>query len=689
MEFKTLLLICWRRKWIILGTFVLTAGLIIGGNWLRPKVYQTTAQLLIKETTGASSLLSELGFKNLTPANQQGETSLESHITLLQSAPVLKEVISKLQLKDREGNWLTSDDLLNPTLLLSKFLPTPYISIEQAEDSTAIINIVAEDTDPETAAQLANTLAKVYIQRDQSLKRADYTNVSTFISNQIKHIKREYRDLLQEIKTFRQKNELASLDQEVSKVIEKNWDLLGNKEETINQVVELRAKIEILKQQLARAKETSNRAMNKSPLVQKLREQLTDLKLELASELVDKQPSHPDILAIKKKMSETEQELTLALQNFSTTSEELENNEQSLAGLEKKLLQIDTQIRKNKQYLQSLPQKLMSKSELDLRYELIQERYSKMLEYSYLIGIAKNLTLSNVVLVTPAPIPSLDKPESPKKILSLVLGTFLGIFLGIFTGLFAEYLDDSIKTPEDAKSYDRTFLGSIPFFKRKQSKLINRLDPKDPMAESFRTIKNAIKFVSLDAPVKRFVLSSVAQGDGKTLTCVNLGISFAREGKRVIIVDLDLRLPSVHKMFEQDNSSGLTTILAGEQGLADCLRSTGIENLSFLPTGPLPPDPGSLIETDKLKQLLGTINQTFDVVLIDCPPIFIAADALYLGQQADMLLFILNSGQSKKEMFSQALQVIDQARITRTGIILNKFKAKREGYHYYYYYQKY
>ena len=223
--------------------------------------------------------------------------------------------------------------------------------------------------------------------------------------------------------------------------------------------------------------------------------------------------------------------------------------------------------------------------------------YENLLEYIVEIGIAEAMTLSDIKLVEAATIP--DEPDFPKKLLNYIAGVFLGLFWGLVLAFFVEYIDNTVKLPDDIKHIKPlTYLGTIPASKQiKQLKLISNMEPTAHMVEVYRTLKNSIKYASVDKPIKSIVVTSSIEGEGKSTVASNLAITMSMESKRTIIVDFDLRKPVLHKLFNINNTIGVTSVLVEGYRLEDAIVQTGVKGLSILPSGPIPPDPSRLIES--------------------------------------------------------------------------------------------
>ena len=691
MELKIIWEIILRRKWIIIQAFLIISLTAIIGSLLLPPVYETSAKVYAKTSDTASSLLASIGLQGVMTGGKK-DVETETRMELAIVNPVLEEVISRLQLRTKNGTLMKPSELKKSKFIVSSIFPQSYVELVIVED-TDLIKITAQSSDADEAAMIANTLAGVYIEHNLGEMKEEYRSARGFIEDQIKLTKSDYFNVLNEIKQFKLAEDTVDLETETRVAIEAMADLMKKKEDNIIDISDTRAKIETLNTQLSKQSETvvSSSAISENPQIEMLKKTLADLELELAGMMTEKRPDHPDVAAINEKIARTRAELKTEIGIFQETSTTVQNFERELAALEAQRKNIDTNIKSHVSLLRAMPHKVFRESQLELKYNVSQDLYSSLLENLYQIGIAEAMAISNIRLVEPAIAPKIDKPESPKKVLNGIMGIFLGLMFGFGLGLFVDYLDDTIKTPEEAKDQGLPFLGSVPKFRRNDDPIISQRDPKDPISEAYRTIRNSLKFASTDKPLNGLLIMSSIDGEGKTITMVNLGISTAREGKSVLLVDTDLRKPRLHKVFGVSNSIGITSILAKDANPADVIKKTDITGLSLLASGPIPPDPALIIESTKMKELIKNFAEQYDIIILDSPPILLANDSVMMAGYVDSSIMIMESGRTSNKVFAHAKEILMRANVEPIGVILNKLKIGTSGYHYYYYksgYQK-
>lgn len=687
MELRKIWEIIWRRKWIIIQAFFIISFTAILGSFIITPVYETSAKVLIETSDTTSSLLASIGLSDLSSLITAGsETEMETNIALSTVDPLLENVILRLQVRTRDGNLMKPDELQKSIFIISTIFPRPNVQIDQVED-TDLIEIKAMSSDPEEAAMIANTLAEAYTEENLKQRKEEYTKARMFIEDQVKVVKADYLHALEEIKEFMIREKTVHLETETKAAIEKMAELMKEKEDNIIDISETRAKMKTLKAQLSRGSETavSSSAISENPQIEVLKKTLSDLALKLAGELTEKRPDHLDIITVKQKIRKAREELRKEVDIFRKSSKDLEHLERELAALEVHLKGVNVDIHKYLSLLYTIPEKAFAQSQLELRLNASQELYGSLLEYLYQIGVAGAMTLSDIRMVEVATEPDIDTPKSPNKVLNGIMGTFLGLMFGFGLGFLVDYLDDTIKTPDEVKEQDVTLLGTVPKFRRKESPFISERDPKDPICEAYRTIRNSLKFASLDKPINGLLITSSMQGEGKTTTVVNLGISITREGKKVLLMDTDLRRPSIHEKFGVSNSIGITTILGEEAKPGDVIKKADIEGLSVLTSGPIPPDPGRMVESTKMRQLIKDLAKQYDIVILDSPPVLVVNDPIMLAGYVDGTILVLESHKLTRRALSQARELLKSANIQPVGVTLNKFKIERGGYYYYYY----
>ncbi|MBI0577487.1 CpsD/CapB family tyrosine-protein kinase [Neobacillus cucumis] len=216
---------------------------------------------------------------------------------------------------------------------------------------------------------------------------------------------------------------------------------------------------------------------------------------------------------------------------------------------------------------------------------------------------------------------------------------------------------------------------------KKEKSLISYINPKSMISEQYRTIRTNIQFSSIEKAYRTLIITSPGFGEGKTTTTANLGIVMAQQGKKILIVDANLRKPNMHFIFKTENTIGLTNFLVKQTLLQETIRKTKIEKLDLLPSGPIPPNPVELLSSDSMKELMEMALEEYDVILFDSPPVNAVADAQILSNSCDGVVLVVNSGKTKKETGIKALESLKSAKAKLLGVVLNNKKRKGDLYY--------
>ncbi|UNL87145.1 CpsD/CapB family tyrosine-protein kinase [Priestia koreensis] len=214
--------------------------------------------------------------------------------------------------------------------------------------------------------------------------------------------------------------------------------------------------------------------------------------------------------------------------------------------------------------------------------------------------------------------------------------------------------------------------------------LISHMRPKSSISEQYRTIRTNIQFSSVDQAIKSILVTSSVQAEGKSTTTANLAIVFSQQGKRVLLVDGDMRKPTVHYTFQLDNRIGLTNVLTKQMNATSAIQRSAVENLDILTSGPIPPNPAELLGSHAMEELLSELYRNYDLVIFDSPPVLPVTDAQILANQCDGVIMVVQSNQSDKESTLKAKELLMGAKGKLLGVVLNR-KAKGDSGYYYYY----
>jgi capsular exopolysaccharide synthesis family protein len=320
------------------------------------------------------------------------------------------------------------------------------------------------------------------------------------------------------------------------------------------------------------------------------------------------------------------------------------------------------------------------KREVDTNRQL----YDGLLQRYKEVGVAGDVRPNNISIIDRAEAPAgRFKPSLP---LNLGIGLLLGLLLGVLAAFVLEFLDNTIKTPEDIEQKLRLpLLGIIPRLGAKDSVALQAGDSQSAFSEAYRSVRTALQFATDHGVPRTLLVTSTEPGEGKSTTSLTLARAFAQVGKRVLLVEGDMRNPSLHRTLGLDaKAPGLSSLLAGAATLAEATRPSGIDRISVITAGPLPPNPAELLAGTKLLSSLTVAVEQYDQVIIDGPPVLGLADALILANAADGTMLAVHSGKTRIGGAQAALKRLLHARARMVGALLTHYDARRAGYGYHY-----
>jgi len=368
--------------------------------------------------------------------------------------------------------------------------------------------------------------------------------------------------------------------------------------------------------------------------------------------------------------------------------------------------------------LNKLPGKTLALARMERDRSVLSQTYSLMRQKLEEAKISQASQLSKVRTIDPAVPPGGRSKPSTK--MNLLLGLVLGIGLGIGTAFLVEYLDNTVKSVEDVERKGLTILGIIPAIgeggydkkrykkhdreamngnglngvhseaKQLQRRLITHEDPKSPVAEAYRSLRTSIMYSSANEEFKSILVSSPGPGEGKTTTIANLAITYANLGKKTLLIDTDLRRPVQHRVFNVKRDPGITHYLSGTtDDFNSVIQETDIKNLFIVSAGVIPPNPSELLGSERMRSLVAKMEEEWDMVLFDSPPLVAVTDATMISKEIDRIIMVVKSGGTDKGAFNRTLLALQNVEAPLGGVVLNAVTSKNSYGSYYYYYQYY
>jgi len=323
-------------------------------------------------------------------------------------------------------------------------------------------------------------------------------------------------------------------------------------------------------------------------------------------------------------------------------------------------------------------------------YELLIKRFKET-------SLTEDMKTGNIRIIDRAEVPK--DPVKPKKKLNVFLAIILGLFTGIGLAFFFEYLDNTIKIPEDVKQHLKIpYLGLTPLFSTENKwnlrddtspELVTFNYPRSTASESYRGIRTNILFSSAESAPQVILITSAGPQEGKTITTVNLAVTMAQADSKVIILDCDMRRPQIHKLFGIAKDHGVSNLLVGTSDAGGAIIHTRIPNLDVIPCGSIPPNPSELLGSTRMATLLDALRKDYAHILIDSPPSTAVTDAVVLSKSVDGVILVISAGHTAREIVKNGVAQFGAVGAHILGAVLNGVDMGRDGYHYYQYYYYY
>lgn len=697
-----------KRRWLpATGAFGLVLILSGLGALLQKPVYQAEGKILFKsdETPVLTGLKTEA--RNFTPLMQQGNP-LKTESEVILSKPLLRKTIDTINIKDERGN-LVSEELVKSQLEVKNV------------SGTDVLQITYNSTNPEEAAVVVNQLMIVYLENNTSINRSEAVAARKFIARELPATEAAVSRAETALRRFKEENQVVVLDQEAKSAVEAVAGLDKQITEAqaslagINaQSVALRKKVGLSSQQA-----TNVSSLSQSPAVQEALKELQLVEGRLAIGRTRYQEAHPVVADLKRRevslKTLLERRIGQVLEGQKQPSSknlqvgelkqrltsELVNSEVERLGLANQIATLSNKQSTYKLRLNVLPRLEQDQRELQRRLEAAQATYENLLNKLQEVQVAENQNIGNARIIEPAVVPTI--PSTSKKIIAIVLGgVLLGVLFAGATIVFLEMRDRSIKTAKEARElFGYTLLGAIPLFRTFQKSIPRDLDPeqyalkipvrdspRSPISELYRMLQANLRFLSSDKELKVIAVTSSVPQEGKSTVSANLAAAMAQLGRRVLLVDADMRHPSQHHIWELTNEVGLSNVIVGQAELKMAVKEV-MPNLNVLTAGVTPPNPVALLDSERMASLIEHFSENYDFVIIDTPPLVLAADALILGKMTDGTLLVTRPGIVDISSATSARESLERTQLNVLGLVVNGVIPENESDSYFYYAKEY
>ena len=719
-----------KRKWVVVtfcGAFILFVGIF---SFLATPIYKAKTTLLIEE--GSSRILSiedEFGYQSRTVDLRFYNTQLR----LLKSKSLAERVSRKMNLlsrpefgagkKPKKSFFASLKGFISPKRksedegLKSQIPLNPYFEVAAAVQegievlpirNTKLVEVSYRSPYPVLSADIVNSLVEEFMRFSVEKRYETTQQASDFLSEQIAELRENLAAKERELQRYGQEKKLFFTSEKESTIVSKFAAVLDaytqaqidriNKEAAYREVKDLdvdslpqfvnNTLIQTLKMDYARMKneyeEMSKTFKSNYPKMIELKARLDSMKEELKSE-------------IKKAVDSAESEYRSALKKEDSLEDLLEKQKMDVVRMNSNAIFYNS---------------------LKIEVENMQRQLNSLIEMQKNTNVSARLgglKTSNISIIDKAEVPK--DPVSPKKKKNLILAFLVGIFGGVGLCFLIEFLDNTVKGPEDVeKLTGLPSLGAIPclppegmkkkkrygYYSKyksyysyskenpeseetlpdiKEIELVNYLHPKSFISENYRTVRTSILLSHAESPPKSIVFTSALPKEGKTATVANMAVAFSQLDEKVLVVDGDLRKPRLHRVFKVKNIGGLSGYLTGKVSIEDAIQKTNVENVWLIPSGPIPPNPAELLNSEKMKGMIEKLKRGYDVVMLDAPPLLAVVDGVIISSFGDSTIFIIQAGKTTLRPFLQALEELKRAKAKIIGVLFNEVKAKGEKYY--------
>ncbi len=546
------------------------------------------------------------------------------------------------------------------------------VSVAPLSEQSAILRITYEDEVPLRAQEYADALAESYIEQSVYQKTQEASKTLEFVDNQLLEISENLKTSAQQLEKFKIQTSMISLEAKAQGVVERmaayetQLAEINIEEKLLDSLysqVRYGKDLETLSVAGLNDKGGSGAAL--ATLVKELQETVLKAKMMRG----DFTEEYPEVKKLTRQSAQLKAIIIDTIKN-------MKNSISERKGLIEKTMTAQEKL------LSELPQDEKEFGKLQRKFVINEKIYSYLLEQRSATAIAKASTVSKNRVVDEATYP--DKPSKPNKNLIVMAGLMLGLILGIAYAFISEFLDDTIKNEGDiAKGTHAGILGSIPNFRdNKEGSLRVFRRPKSSATEAFRNVRTNLQFMAHNEGSQVIMVTSTIAGEGKTSVSSSLAGVISMTGKKVVVINLDMRKPTLHKVFGLPNNEGISTVLSNNALLADTIQHTAYENLDIISSGPIPPNPSELIQGKRMDDVIAKLKSVYDVIILDTPPVGLVTDAHALMRIADTTVYVVRAGYAKKGFLKGIEKLYSSEGVHGFAIVLNDVNVERHGYGY-------
>ncbi len=679
--------ILFRRKWIVIVFFISVVGVVTLGSFLMKPVYKATSTLQIKRVTP-----NIVTFKDDYQAERLEKDYYLTQYKVLKSRNLAGRVITKLS-SEKEPEFSNSGLISSAILeeyqervqegdrkgvLIDAFLGK--LEVEPIK-SSQLVNVSFLSRNPVFATKVTNTVADEYIRFTLESQLEPTQQARGRLEKEVEAMKARLEESEEQFNEYIARSQIIFLKKEKDPE-----SLLSRKLSELSKEFDRAIADRITKEAIYREVEKSGvnySVVLQNPLIQSLTMEYTKLESEYFNLLKVHKPEYPKMQRLEKQIEQMKRRIEGEEQKI---VDSLDSDYNIALTRERYLSSVIEKLRHD---VIAYQQKMVHYQILKREVETNRDLYNSLLQRLKEVGVSTTLTESNIQILDRAEVPR--KPYRPQKALNIGLSLILGLFGGVFLAFFAEYFDNSVKNVDDIEKKSRLpVLGMVPISKTNPKELISdNSNDNGPFAEAFRSLGTYIRFTSTQKPPKQILVTSPLAKDGKTLLSTNIAKSFVSLFGKGIVVDADLRRPSIHSFFNLDNSTGLSSFLSGATEYNGLIKKSPCSGFDVITSGPIPANPHELLNSSRMKELVDALSAKYDYVIIDSAPVLGISDSLILTQFIEAVLVVVKAANTPRDALIQTIKLLNGVNAKILGLVLNGLDLKRRyGYSYghaYYY----
>jgi polysaccharide biosynthesis transport protein len=699
-----------KRKWIVLGCIGIIFGASVIATLRTTPIYDAVGSIAINKP---DPVLQGLRDETNSAADYYDPTDLDTEVRILRSDLLALQVIKELNLErlpefggsgmHASSSLELTTDALQPdsaraSSLLGSFKGNLRVMLEP---NTRIIDIHFLSPSKELAAKIVNTLASTYIEQNFKTRFESTMQASDWLSRQLVDLQMKVETSQEKLVKYQKDHQILGIDEKqnitTAKLDELNKELTTAESERMQKESVYRLAEAGDAESAAAVVSEYKTSDSSSGLLEKLQAQKADLQIQIAQLSTQFGPAYPKLAQLNNQIREIGVQIQGEVKKVSARL-----RGDYLASLQRENM-LRAALEEQKQQENKLNESAIEYSFLKRDFEADRNLYEGLLQKLKEAGVTAGLRSNNIRQVDMARTPAV--PTEPNIPRNLGFGFVLGLTSGIGLAFLLEGIDNTVRTPEQAQAISGLpSLGMIPLGSRsnleansrglsvagsKESvELITQSRPQSQMSEAYRALRTSLLLTSVGAPPKIILITSALPQEGKTTTSVNTATVLAQKGTRVLLIDADLRRPSIHKTLGLGPRVGLSNVLTGGANLQEAtFRSSLMPNLFVLPAGTPPPNPAELLASAQMAEVLAELREQFDHIVIDTPPTLSVTDAVVLSTRADAVVLVIRCGQTTKPALRRSREILMQVNARVAGVLLNAVNLDSPDYYYYYEYQ--